>query len=69
VGSALSDQSLAVLSFVGFLFISLCTLTGAFIWLRWGFTGVSALWRFRRVIDATVKEDFDSVIQTRDAGR
>ena len=57
------DQAVTALSFIGFAFIGLCLVTGAFVWLRWGWTGVAALWRFRQVMDATVREDFDSVVR------
>lgn len=59
--SSLSDP-LAVLSFVGFLFLMLCVTVGGYVVLRWGTTGVATLWRFRQAIDQSVKDDFNSAV-------
>jgi hypothetical protein len=54
------DQAIAVLSYIGFMFLAVCAVTGAFIWLRWGMVGVTVIWSLRKVMDVTVWEDFDS---------
>lgn len=56
------DQAVAVLSYVGFLFLAY--LIGLYVVLRWGWVGVHCIWRFRQVMDATTREDFQSGAMT-----
>lgn len=51
---------LDLLSYIGYVVLATFSLTGGLIWFKWGWVGVSALWRFRRVLDATVLEDLVS---------
>ena len=57
-----------ILSLVGFLFTLACAITGAYVWLRWGYTGVVCIWRYREVIDAAVRTEIGEVV-IRDGGR
>jgi hypothetical protein len=50
------------LSYIGFMFLAYCAVVGFYITVRWGTVGVTALWRFRRVLDETVKEDFREIV-------
>lgn len=47
------------LSFLGGSFVTYCAVVGAWIVLRWGTTGVSLIWRKRRELDVSVKEDVE----------
>lgn len=49
--------------YIGFWIIMIFAATGAYIWGRWGLCGVAALWRFRRVLDETVKDDIQLIIR------
>ena len=51
---------LDILSYVGYVVLTTFAITGGLIWTRWGLVGVQALWHFRKVLDATVLEDFES---------
>jgi hypothetical protein len=51
---------LDLLSYIGYIVMVTFAVTGALVWGRWGLVGVQALYRFRKVLDATVLEDFES---------
>ena len=55
---------LDLLSYVGYVVLTTFAITGGLVWTRWGLVGVQALWRFHRVIDQTVRDDFNSVVAT-----
>lgn len=42
-------------SFVGTAAIGVFAVTGAYIWLRWGWIGVVAVWSVRRTLDKEVE--------------
>jgi len=48
-----------LLQYVGFLFLASCAVVGAWIVLLYGFTGVACLWRMRRELDISVREDLE----------
>lgn len=51
-----------VLSLVGFLFTLTCAITGAYVWLRWGYVGVVTLWKYKDVVDAAVRNEIGETI-------
>jgi hypothetical protein len=53
------------LEYVGFLVVVVFSVTGAYIWMRWGYCGVQTIWRFRAVMDATVREDVSLTLDQR----
>jgi len=55
-----TSTTLDLLSYIGYMVLTTFAITGGLIWTRWGLVGVQALWRFRKVLDATVREDFES---------
>lgn len=49
-------------SLVGFVLMLAFSLTGAYIWLRWGWTGVEVIWAKREEIDARVRQDLEVTV-------
>lgn len=50
------------LSYFTFVLAGVFLLTGAYIWLRWGWVGVVTIWKARRVIDARVAVEVENVV-------
>lgn len=53
---------LNALGFLGFCFVLLFSVTGAYVWLRWGYAGVRCIWRYREMIDAGVRSEAGGVV-------
>lgn len=51
-----------VLNFVGGMVTVVFAITGAHIWLRWGWCGVSYIWRRRDMLDAVVDRELEHTI-------
>ena len=56
-GGTVADNILGICQFVGALFILSCSLVGAYVILRWGFTGVEIIWKKREVISVSTRKD------------
>ena len=57
---------ISALSAIGAVFVGYCAICGAYIILRWGTCGVACIWRFRRVLDQTIKDDIQLLIRGED---
>jgi hypothetical protein len=53
---------LEFLSYVGAMFGLYCAVIGAYITLRWGWTGVATIWSIRGVLDQTVRDDVSLIL-------
>jgi len=47
---------MSTLSFIGAVAVMTFAVTGAYIWLRWGYIGVLAIWSIRKTLDVQVCE-------------
>jgi hypothetical protein len=45
------------LSFIGFVTMILFSIVGAYIVMRWGYTGILIIWQQRKTIDSLVAQD------------
>ena len=52
-----------VVGFIAAMLLILWAVTGAYAWLRWGFTGVHAIWARRKRIDEIVERDVEEVLR------
>ena len=58
------------LGYVGFMVVLVFSATGGYVWLRWGWTGVLVIWRYREVVDSAVRHDVGmTVLQRSDHGQ
>lgn len=57
---------ISALSAIGAVFVGYCAISGAYVVLRWGTCGIATVWRFRRVLDQTVKDDIQLIIRGED---
>jgi len=46
------------LALIGSLAVMMCAVVGAYVWLRWGWAGVTYIWGTRRQIDHEVEHDW-----------
>lgn len=52
----MSEQLISFVSFIGTAAFGISAVTGAYIWLRWGWCGVAAIWSIRKTLDVEVCE-------------
>ena len=52
----MSEQLISFVSFIGTAAFGISAVTGAYIWLRWGWCGVAAIWSIRKTLDLEVCE-------------
>jgi hypothetical protein len=48
----------AVGTMLGMVFL----VTGAAMWMRWGWTGIKVLWQFRSDLDTIVRKDVERTV-------
>ena len=53
----MSENIIAACQIVGFLFLLACSIVGAYVWLRWGYQGVSMIWQQRINFDSRVEDE------------
>ena len=57
------ENMLAAVELLGVSFGIACFITGAALWLRWGWTGVALIWKRRLDIDDSVKRELESMFR------
>lgn len=62
-------NTLDVLGYVGFLVVAVFTLTGFYVWARWGVCGVSYIWQRRSEVDQIVAEELKNLAKWQEHGQ
>ena len=57
------------LSFVGLSAVAVASVTGGYVWLRWGYRGVVAIWKSRRTLDASVEQEVTRLMEFDSLGK
>lgn len=52
-------RMIEAISTIGAAFGLVCALTGAAVWLRWGWTGVAFIFRYRKEVDGVVEKEIE----------
>lgn len=53
---------LEVTNFLGGLLVIVTSLTGGYIWIRWGLVGVATIWNVRKNIDDIARKEVKETI-------
>jgi len=59
----MNDSILGFLSFVGAAAIFAASLVGGYVWLRWGWCGVAAIFARRHDLDRAVQDEVDRTLE------
>lgn len=58
----MDNGTVSLFSFIGGVVVFVLAVTGAYPWLRWGWTGVAKIWSVRRVLDMDVSLDVEEAM-------